>query len=124
MGFSGVAAGLKLQAATPMAGFALQNGTPTILSWTTPNDGQQHRVIVYGEIHVSNAETGGQVNSAGMTPDGTSFTVLTFGGGQGVGVVRKNLDTWIIAPNTTFSLVQNTALTAGTAILWAEIWGL
>jgi hypothetical protein len=35
-------------AAIPLAGFALQNATPTILLTAVPNDGKQHVVIFEG----------------------------------------------------------------------------
>ena len=44
-----------LLASTPAAGFALINGTTTILSWTAPADGKNHRLSVFASAHISSA---------------------------------------------------------------------
>ena len=46
-------------ATTGPNGFALQNGTPTILEWTAPNDGKLHVVLTALLVVVTNPETGG-----------------------------------------------------------------
>ena len=51
----------RLVATTGVNGFMLQNATPNILSWTAPNDGNMHRLIVFATLHVTSSETGGKV---------------------------------------------------------------
>jgi hypothetical protein len=114
---------LALQAATPAAGFALVNGTPTILTWTAPNDGQQHRVQVFASLHVTSTETGGVINLTGVFPDGTSATFQLIAGSQGSGTFSPNPARQIIVEAGQTVTVTQTALTGGAAVLWAEIWG-
>ena len=56
---------MQLVATTGVNGFALQNGTPTILTWTPPNDGQVHRVLLIAQENVTVAETGGLPHPTG-----------------------------------------------------------
>lgn len=113
----------SLLAANAFAGFSLQNGTPTILSWAAPNDGVMHRVHVMGTQHVTSAETGGTVNATCTLPDGTTGTFQLFASGAGGGAHNLSFESYLIAPNTTFSVVQGSALTAGAAKVWFELWG-
>lgn len=102
-------------------GFALQNGTPVILSWTAPNDGQLHRVSLFSTLDATSAETGGIISLTYTAPDGNGGSAQIYPGGQ-TGVHTGGVDMIVIKPGSTVSLVQ-TALTAGAAVLWAEIWG-
>lgn len=113
----------RLVATAGLAGFALQNATPTILSWTAPADGALHRFSVYASMHVTSAETGGIVQAVFTLPDGSAgfYTVLPGGQGTGFNSSQVNLAT-IVKAGTTVTLQQVTALTAGGAKLWAEIW--
>ena len=113
----------RLQATTGPAGFALQNGTPTVISWTAPNDGQLHRALFFGSMHVTAAETGGQVNFSYTLPDGTANGVTAAAGGAGTGPQNVFFYTVVVQAGSTVSVVQATALTLGAAVLWAEIWG-
>lgn len=115
---------LARQATTGPNGFALQNATPVILTWNVPNDGQLHRFIVASSLIVSVAETGGQVNVHFTTPDGTVtvFDISNGGGGTGFDYSAGRYLV-IVKPGTTVTISQDTALTLGAAILWAEIWG-
>jgi hypothetical protein len=113
----------QLQASTGAAGFALQNGTPTILSWTAPNDGQLHRATLIAGQHVTSAETGGAVNLNTFLPDGTAVNPSIFPGGGGTGGTGATTDR-IVQAGSTVSLVQSSALTAGAATVWAELWGV
>ncbi len=115
--------GMTLLAATPVAGFALQNGTPTIITWTAPNDGALHRVLVLTTLHVTSTETGGQVNLTATLPDGTAVSSNIVNSGQATGVIARASSACFAEVNTAVSVVQQTALTAGAAVLWAEIWG-
>ena len=116
---------LALQASTGTSGYTLVNGTGNIITWTTPNDGGLHRIAVFASIHVSSTETGGVIALTYTLPDGTaSGTHTLLGGAQsaGDGVPSANYMVPIEA-NTTVTVKQSTALTGGTAIAWAEIWG-
>lgn len=112
---------LVLQAATPVAGFALQNATPTIISWTAPNDGNQHRILVISSQHVTVAETGGKIQLNCSLPDGSAAIPPLFGGTSGTGLSVNNIGV-IVEAGATVTITQNTALTAGAATVWAEIW--
>ncbi len=118
--------GMTLLAATGAAGYSLVNGTGTIISWTAPNDGAVHRVILAGQLRVSGAtETGGQIVLTWTLPDASaSGNQQVVGGSQAVGVHPINGSFNIMCQaNTTVTLTQASALTAGTAVLFAEMWG-
>jgi hypothetical protein len=106
---------------TGLAGFALQNGTPNIISWTAPNDGQVHSVEVIESIRVTNAETGGATQEAYTPPDGNPITKASDAGGHGVGTFTQRF-TLLMAPNTTFTHQQSSALSLGAAIAWVQLW--
>lgn len=113
-----------LQAATGLAGFALQNATPNLIVWTAPNDGQLHRCEVVLNKHVTVAETGGAVNCvASSSPDGAGIlSTVSFAGGQGVGVFQA-APVFFIPAGGSVTVRQSSALTAGASVVWAEIWG-
>jgi len=114
---------LSLQTATPTAGFALQNGTPTILTWTVPNDGLTHRVMFIASLHVTSLETGGQVNASLSFPDGLANSPQLFAGGLSAGGQGINAIVRVIQAGSTVTVAQQSALTGGAATLWCEIWG-
>jgi hypothetical protein len=115
---------LALQAATPVAGFALVNSAPTILTWNVPNDGQLHRFIVAASMDVTVNEVGGLVGMAFTMPDGTFVPVNIFAANANVGFNPLfNAYPYVVGPGTTVTVRQFTALTLGAAVLWAEIWG-
>jgi hypothetical protein len=114
---------LQLQAATPVAGYTLVNGTGTIISWAVPNDGAMHRVMLIMEMQVSNAETGGQINFTFNDPGGNVHSRTTLAGGLGAGFQTPAAQLWTVQANQTVTLTQATALTVGAAVLRAEIWG-
>jgi hypothetical protein len=119
-----VAPVMGLLATLGAAGFALQNATPSILSWTAPNDGQPHRVMVVGNENVSSATTGGQVNMTFFRADGSgSNSVPIFGGTVGAGYHAIGDNFAVVAPGQTVSIAQNTAMTGGAATIWLELWG-
>lgn len=116
------ASALQLVQSTGTAGFTLVNATPTILSWTAPNDGQSHRVLVWGQVNVTSAETGGKVQVQFNPPGvGAQLTNLD-AGGHGTGLAANPPTAVIVGPGTTVNVVQATALSVGAATLWAEIW--
>jgi hypothetical protein len=116
--------GLQLQAATPVAGYALANGTANILTWTPPNDGQQHRVFPAASMSIATIEVGGAIELTFNTPDGATYSYTLFGGTQGPGF---NYNIFylpvIVQPGLPVVLSQASALTSGVATLWAELWG-
>lgn len=117
---------MALQAATAVAGYAKINGTGNIITWTAPNDGKQHRVVVVcSETVTTGTETGGAVSTNLTAPGGGTQTGSgnIFAAAKTVGTYHQ-LDGAIIEANTTFSLVQSSALSAGgPTSVWAEIWG-
>jgi hypothetical protein len=115
---------LGLLAATPAAGFALQNATPTILTWTAPNDGNLHRVIVVGELIVTSGQTGGAVSLEFTDPGGTARTRTVWAGGLSSGY--NNVPVGLlqtVEAGTTVSVVQTSAQSGGAATTWSELWG-
>lgn len=111
-----------LLAATPNpAGQALVNGTPTLLSWTAPNDGLIHRVLGIFSLVVTVLEVGGQILLA-WTFDGQALTSQLAAGGSTANVVQLTFGKFI-DPGTVISVNQNTALTAGTAVANIELYG-
>lgn len=115
----------ELVASTGPAGFALQNATPTILTWNVPNDGNLHRFTFYGTRNVTVAETGGSV-ALNYTPEGggaQSLIVAAGGAGVGNGALANSGVGFTVAPGTTVTLTQTAALTAGACQVYAELWG-
>ena len=119
---------LSVAATTGTGGFALQNATPTILTWTVPNDGQLHMFTVVSVLHVTSAETGGVVQVVYQSPvsgAGSHFSQILAGGlatdtnGQ-TGTTIFGL----AQAGTSVTVQQTSALTAGAASLRAEIWAL
>lgn len=118
--FGGIA---SLVASAGINGFTLQNATPNILSWTAPSDGQVHRVILIGEIHVTSAETGGAVSFNAAYPDGsTSFSATVVGAGAGAGFHGLTNSSFLVQPGQTVTVQQTTALTLGASVLFIEMW--
>lgn len=119
----GPVSGIPTQRAiTPVAGFALQNGTPTILTWTAPNDGQLHNVTVPASLAVTVNETGGAVQVQ-FTVNGTLTSWQLFNGGAVIGTyVADTFRGVTVDPNTTVTVFQNGALTVGTAKVFAAIY--
>ena len=116
--------GLQRVATTGMAGFPLQNGTPTILSWTAPNDGQLHVIIAAVLLVVTAAESGGQINwKFGAVSN------IIISGSLGVGEYLAGYGQTpifqsggVLRPGDTFAFTQGSALTSGAATAYAEIW--
>jgi hypothetical protein len=120
---SAFGAGSQKVADTGPAGFALQNGTPAIpVSWTAPNDGQVHRATIICGLHITSPETGGAVQANTTLPDGTAANPQLFAGGGAAGVFAVSADR-LVQAGSTVTLTQTSALSAGAALLWAQIWG-
>ena len=113
----------QLVATTGATGFALTGATPTILTWTSPNDGNMHRVQVYYQQTVTSAETGGAVGLTATGPGGANVSNATQfnAGGAGTGSAWTTASR-LVAPNTTVTVNQSSALTVGAATVYAEMW--
>jgi hypothetical protein len=111
--------GFGIVATTGDAGFALENGTPTILSWEVPNDGQLHSVLICGQKYVTATETGGTViytyEIGGHA--GLSHTLFSGGNASGTGVPPAN-NSFVVDPGSTVSVSQSVALTGGASIVY------
>lgn len=105
------------------AGVALINGTQTLASWTAPSDGQRHRFYAIMTQVVTVAETGGQMTLSYTQPNGNATTRVPFAGGSGTGSGNQ-INGDVIQPGSTVSYQQTSALTAGAAVAWCEIWGI
>jgi hypothetical protein len=117
--------GMGLLATTGVNGFTLQNGTPNIFTWTAPNDGAIHRILVLCNLHVTSAETGGAISINNLiSPDSGSHSPGLFAGGAASGVLNEICNSYFVQANSTVTLAQTSALTVGAAVLWAELWGL
>lgn len=111
------------RATTGLTGYNKINGTGTILSYTTPNDGQMHAIRILTFQHVTSTETGGAVAYSYFAPDGGSVSgVSLYASAQPTGFTTpQNVDR-LVAPNTAITVNQTAALTAGATTLWVEIW--
>jgi hypothetical protein len=112
---------LQMVASTGPNGFVLQNGTPNILSWTAPADSNMHRITLIAGLHVSSPETGGAVTLMTNLPDGAVVNPVVFAGGAGNSGIGFTTDRLVQASSTVL-LQQTSALTAGSAVLWAQLW--
>ena len=110
------------QAATSTSGYTLVNGTGTIITWTTPNDGALHRAMMFGSLNVTTPETGGQIQMHYTDPGGTANATPMWPGGQS-GVNTATAKLVVCKANTAVTISQDTALTAGAAVAYCEIWG-
>lgn len=114
--------GLALVASTPSGGFALQDATPTILSWVAPNDDHLHIALYSIGYTVGAATTGGEVG-VGKTGWGPVSAVSA---GQGVVTVIQEasigFSAIVLGPGETVMISQMTALTAGAENIYAQIW--
>lgn len=117
----GPVAPLGLVASTG-AGFALVNATPVFLSWTAPADGQNHRVLLIGELIVSVAETGGACTLTGTAPNGGAISSVIIGGGAAAGYHGLTNNVFSIKSGTTLAIQQTTALTLGAGTVMLEMW--
>jgi hypothetical protein len=107
------------------SGYALINGTGSIITWTAPNDELLHRVYLFSQKLVTSTETGGQITFNFTDQSGTSRTPPVYAGGAGSGLVAPAASAvaQLVKAGTTVTVYQGSALTGGAAVLWAEIWG-
>lgn len=119
-----VAFGYSVQAETPQAGVVLGNSTPTVLSWTAPNDGQNHQVQIFLLLAVGSNLTGGAIGVGCTLASGSVVAAAAQGfaanqtAGQQQTVVNK-----LIAPGSTVTVQQTSGITVGAATLFASIVG-
>jgi hypothetical protein len=107
---------------TAVAGFALVNGTPNIMTWTAPNDGNLHVVICILNLDVTSSLTGGLITAQYSLPNGSVNTPTQFASGQSSGF-HTSVGGYIIEAGTTFVVSQATTVTAGAAVLWGTLIG-
>jgi hypothetical protein len=117
--------GLIKRASTGVPGYTLADSTNTILTWTAPNDGQMHRAELWAIKYVTVVEVGGGVSYSNTMPNGDTNFYDFDAGNNPVGVVTEYLQPWnvLLAPGGTIFIAQQSALTSGASIIWAEIWG-
>jgi hypothetical protein len=122
---------MTVVAATTTAGYTLVNATGTILTWTAPNDGKLHRAKLFYIEHVTSNKTGGGItfgslSGAGngtLTPDGAAGWQTVQAGGEAAGArAAENVMELIVGAGNTIYLYQNSAMSAGASVAWAEIW--
>lgn len=128
MGLNGVGtvgAGLTKLATTGPSGVALVNGTGPLLLATTPNDGNNHLVVVAMKMVVSSAETGGAVGVSVTESGGSADTVAGFAAALGAGTYHWPATTFqaiMCGPNCAISINQSSALSAGASVVIGDIW--
>lgn len=105
-------------------GFALVNGTPLIVSWGAPADGNNHRAILMTTMQVTSGATGGQVTATVTTPDGNTSSPQVYAVNLGGGFHSANATIFNIKAGTTLTVQQATALTGGAATVFCEIWAV
>lgn len=126
---SGVAVGTKALAkvaGTPAAGTALVNGALTLATWTAPNDGQIHAVLIAATKVVTTQEVGGGV-TVNFTTGGQGGTWGLFGTGAAAGIYSCNGNggsTFAVDPGSTITLTQTAPLTGGATKVFAELLGV
>jgi hypothetical protein len=114
-----------LKATTGLGGFALQNATPTVFQWTAPDDGKVHRITLIAQLDVASAETGGVVNLQFTDLQGNFQSRQAFAGGLGAGFTQgASPMSFLVEAGQTVFLAQSSALTAGAATVFAELWAL
>jgi hypothetical protein len=108
---------------TGEAGYQLADATGTILSWTAPDDGQLHAFLVIGAVVVTSTETGGAIQSSYSPPGSGGHTASLDSGAHGAGTFGMTAGSGgVVAPGSTVTVTQNTALTGGAATAFAQIW--
>jgi hypothetical protein len=114
---------LTLLAATTTSGYTLVNGTGTIISWTAPNDGNLHRVMVFAALTVTTTQVGGQLEVNFTAPGGAAGSPVLYAGSLGTGTRGPGVILLTVEAGSTVSVVQSTAQSSGASVLWAELWG-
>lgn len=105
------------------SGVALINGTQTFCSYTTPNDGRLHPVIVMFDLVVGSTQTGGATGVTFTDAGGnvrTNFQIL--GGAQATGLHVWGFNNFLAAANTSFAVVQTSAQTGGASTAFVQVF--
>lgn len=110
----------QIVAITPAGGIGLINGTQNLLQYTTPNDGRQHLIVVSAVANITVAETGGTV-VINYTVGGTNGQPQLLAGNTAPQLLAANQNAFMADPNTTVTIIQSTALTAGAATFFGAI---
>lgn len=104
-------------------GFTLQNGTPSILQWQAPSDNNKHFVLFEGFLIVVTSETGGALQLQ-FTFANTFRSGLLDPGAHPNNAPNSfpvHFGTYVDSGTTVF-ISQQSALTAGAAILNGVLW--
>lgn len=121
------AAQLDLKAAaivakTPATGFALTAGTPTIFTYTTPNDGNEHAYILFNTVVGTGTLSTGQ-SQLQWTSGGQTNTLIISNASNGDGTFN-NTYAFAADPNTAINYTQNVALSGGGSMIeYASLLG-
>jgi hypothetical protein len=121
---------LQLQSSTGPAGLALQNGTPTLLTYTAPADGNLHVVEILSALVVTTLEVGGAIGASvvGSAPFGNGGPNPIFASAQAAGSYYGGVTglmvplRFVVGPGCTVNVAQTAALTGGAAAYYGEIW--
>lgn len=99
-----------------VAGVALINGTPNLLTYFVPNDGNPHAILIIGAAIVTSAETGGavQVVLTDQTSGQTSTTTIS-AGTLAAGVQATTVVAATLSAGSKVVINQSSALSAGAA---------
>lgn len=111
-------------AGTSSSGHALTSGTDvTILTYTTPNDGEMHHAqLAWTLLAGASGTTGGAIRFI-YTSGGTQNFESINAGGLSDNDYLEGTSTFTIDPDTTVTLQQQTPLAAGAATMFATIIG-
>lgn len=112
-----------ITAETSATGVALINGTQTILSVTAPNDGKVHTLLAATFIKdISTALTGGTIILKWTTAANQTATHTTTITSVGITAYSAlTIESITVRADTTITLSQTTAVTAGAAKVYAKI---
>lgn len=97
--------------------FALQNSTPTILSYTVPSDGRNHTVSFAGAEIVTSALTGGSVlaavTDAVSGKSNPTITLWSASNAAGLWQMSGAVIPYVLSPGSTVVVTQGSAATLG-----------
>lgn len=107
-------------AATGGGGFPLQDGTPVILAWTAPSDGETHSFLIQFRMRNTRQQAGGKVQFT----FGDSDQAINLNSGSEPGIDHENEtgNTWLAMPGEVITVQQVEPLTAGDGTVYCEIW--
>jgi len=112
-----------LVARTPPGGYTLVGSITPIYRVTPPNDGLEHLYAVQGIVNVTSAQTGGQIRVSYYIA-GTPQNVVLDAGAHAAGQYPFTTSLFMAdasVPGPSIVLSQNQPLTAGAAVLYAQI---